>query len=323
MSSLILCKNAECSAPQTGCLGHGLPLSECPDYPASEGQKTSGADKFDAKPESSGERPWWSGNALTPRALRHLCGDARPRIVAMIGLADAGKTSVLSTLYLLLKARKRPTERGFAGSFTLLAWEGISHRMHWRGDQPPTYPARTTGEGREPGLLHLRLAGVDGYENVLLTDVPGEWFREWARDRNHAAAAGARWIAEHADVLWLFVDGEALSKRETRNRAARESLALIERMKVEQNARPVSVVWTKDDLTATNAVLEDVRNALNVAFPRARQFAAVAANSHADAMQNVLESFADVLTVHCHLPTIPLVVDDRAARLATLIVEGM
>ena len=46
--------------------------------------------------------------------------------------------------------------------------------------------------------------------DVLMTDAPGEWFDRWAVDRSSPQAAGARWVAEHADSFALLADSEAL-----------------------------------------------------------------------------------------------------------------
>jgi hypothetical protein len=44
----------------------------------------------------------------------------------------------------------------------------------------------------------------------MFADAPGEWFQKWAANRDSADGAGARWVAEHADVFLLVADCEAL-----------------------------------------------------------------------------------------------------------------
>ena len=134
---------------------HGLPLNQCPDFQAGETELKSSA----APQLFEGERPLWSGNVLSANAAQLVCGVQRPPLIGLIGLTDSGKTSFLASLYLMLKKRESLGWGRFAGSYTLRGWEMIAHAFHWRGTIPPGYPARTTGQGREAGLLHLRLRG--------------------------------------------------------------------------------------------------------------------------------------------------------------------
>ena len=202
------CSRETCFAPDTTCdLGH-LDRSKCPAW---KGQKAPAADEHTANDELL--LPW-SGSALGLVDLGFIAGRAKPIVVGIVGPENAGKTTLLAAWYLLLgRGLSRSESRRFAGSFSLAGWEAVAGALRWSPGNQPNFPPHTSSRGgRAPGLLHLVFRhGADRVKDYLLTDAPGLWFQKWAINRDAVEGAGAKWVAEHADVFLLIADREALS----------------------------------------------------------------------------------------------------------------
>ncbi|WP_394299868.1 TRAFAC clade GTPase domain-containing protein [Sphaerimonospora cavernae] len=196
-------------------------------------------------------------------------------IVGIVGLENAGKTTLLGAWYLLLgNGTARFKDRRFAGSFSLDGWEAVARSLRWSPGQLPGFPPHTTSRsGRAPGLLHLSFWDAVGERSrdYLLTDAPGEWFQRWAMNRDTPEAEGARWVAEHADVLLLIADREALAGE--RRGAGRGALQrLCHRLAAERRARPIALVWTKSDVEIAPEIEDSVRRSVLELMPDAVEF---------------------------------------------------
>jgi Double-GTPase 2 len=181
--------------------------------------------------------------------------------VASIGTSDAGKTTFLATLYLLLLSGQSLDGYKFAGSFTLGGWEILADKMRWSGNEPPTFPDHTPRRiSRQPGLLHLAMRDRnDRLCDVLFADAPGEWFEHWAVDRNDPQAEGARWLERHADSVLMFLDSERLSSAEHCGDARFQSLKLLDRVFASYSDRSIGIVWAKHDTFRQNSAIDAVK----------------------------------------------------------------
>ncbi len=263
-----MCRNLDCYVPETACsLGHRDHMM-CTEIGQSSADSTSTLqlNSIDAMLLP------WSGSALGLSDLAFISGRARPVITAIIGPQYAGKTTLLGAWYLLLGHGATIDERDFAGSHSLAGWEAVSSSMRWTAGSRPTFPAHTTSrDGRAPGLLHLSFwhGKHDKATDYLFTDAPGEWFGNWAIDRD--ASAGARWIADTADSFILVADRQALSGE--RMGAARNELRqLAHRLASERDGRPVALVWTKSDFSVSPEVENAVRKTIFETMPDIKEF---------------------------------------------------
>lgn len=191
----------------------------------------------------------WSGNTLGLQELDMITLHNQPLIIGVIGSANAGKTSFLTSIYLMLCQGSQFDELQFAGSYTLSAWENLASPVRWHPGVPPQFPLRTSiGANRSPGLLHLKFRRKNNqFLDILFTDAPGEWFRSWLEDKNDPNAQGAEWIAKYADVFLMFADCEALSgiqMGKERNMVKQ----LTARLGDAAQERPIGVVWSKSDI---------------------------------------------------------------------------
>ena len=209
----------------------------------------------------------WTGNSLGSRGLSFVAARGATQLLGVVGLNDAGKSTFLLMLYLLLSRGHGLRTGSFAGSFTLGGWDHLARRMRLTSPEQPRFPPHTPiGAGRHPGMLHLRLRLAEGgMTDLLLTDASGEWFREWTIDAKGPAAEGARWIVDQADAFLLFVDCARLSG-EPRSVAApfASTLRLAERLRDHANGRRVGIVWAKAD----QVPLPEVRRRLEEQFAR-------------------------------------------------------
>jgi hypothetical protein len=242
-----LCPKERCYAPQVACL-MGDDLADCSVFAAAEREP----DRSD--PIAGASALPWSGLGLGSDDVATIAAIGRPAVLGLVGPASAGKTTTLASLFTDLRRGATLAAGRFAGSFTLLGWQIVSSFVQWppygRGGFPPH---TTAADVRSPCLLHLRLRddARGGVRELLLSDMPGEWFTDWAVDANDGV--GASWLAEHANAFVLFADCEALASAQ-RGRARADYEALARRLHTVVGARPVIPVLAKGDVKIPAAI---------------------------------------------------------------------
>lgn len=243
------CSRQHCHAPDTGCLDGNVSHGDC-DY-WSGGTQARG-------PEVSGRRPTWTGHTLGTTDLEVVTAHRRARLIAVVGAANAGKTTALATYFLALRKGHRPAAMRFAGSFTLLGWHAVTRSLGFPPSGSRRFPPHTTSSDvRSPALLHLRLATQTGQrQDLLFTDVPGEWFEEWAFDAS--AVEGAQWIAERADLFVVMSDSDALAGPK-RGMACTNYSVLASRVSSVADDRSVVPVRAKADIDVPHKIVERLR----------------------------------------------------------------
>lgn len=214
----------------------------------------------------------WSGAALGTTGLPFLTARGEPKLIALAGSHNAGKTTLLGSWYQLIGRSGRIDEADFAGSYTLEGWEAVAHALRWDGGTP-RFPAHTSsGAGRSPGLLHLSLRPEGGrLADFLFADAPGEWFQRWAVEEQAGDAEGARWLAERASAFVVVADGEALSGP-SRGQARVDLVQLIRRIGSIIGARPAALAWTKADVAVPTAIRDTIVEEVGRSLPETVQF---------------------------------------------------
>jgi len=248
------CPRRTCHAPDTGCI-LGFEPSNCQHFAhvASESSEL----------QADGPRIPWSGLALGRDDLPPIAALGRVRLVALVGLQNAGKTTALAAA--MIARRRGSTACGaFAGSYTLLGWQQIARHLEWPPQGIGGFPPHTSSaEQRVPSLLHMALSNDGQITNVLYTDVPGEWFRRWAMDED--AMEATTWLASHASSFVIFADSEALAGNE-RGRALGEYEALARRLATNAQGRPVVPIRAKSDQDVRSSILERLDGLNNELF---------------------------------------------------------
>ena len=248
-TSVAMCQNPYCYAPDTPCHLGSPNLATCENWQTAETSVNADTD--------DDYRPPWSGLALGSVDLSAIAATRRARIVALVGATNAGKTSALLAFFAQLRRGHSVDGMRFAGSFTLLGWDEIARHAEFPPGGTRSFPPHTTS-GRSQALLHVRIASDSGQKfDVCFTDVPGEWFEEWAFEPTEAP--GAEWIAGHADLFVLMSDTAALRGTE-RGQARTNYQVLARRVSSVAGDREVLPIRAKSDLgTIPDAIDSAIR----------------------------------------------------------------
>lgn len=244
------CPRKHCYAPHVSC-ALGEDLSDCPEFAL----QAEAATPLQAE-ETTGALPW-TGLGLGADDVATVAAVGRPSTIALVGAPSAGKTTILATAFLALRRGESLGGYRFAGSFTLLGWQIVSSYLEWpphgRGGFPPHTAA---ADVRSPCLLHLRLLDADGrVRELLLSDMPGEWFTTWSINSNEGE--GAVWLATHADGFIVVADREALGSPQ-RGRARGDYEALARRVHSVAAGRYVLPVVSKADIPIPEPVMASI-----------------------------------------------------------------
>ena len=260
------CQLEDCFFPNTNCGVGFMDVAQCRHF-------QGGTDQDPTDLAADDERFPWTGRPFGLKDVRFISAVKRPHVVGIAGLADAGKTTLLGMLFLMIYRGYQIMEGAtFSGSFTLQGWENIARYLQLTSSGPIQFPPHTTQSGRLPGLLHLRFSLDDGSDqDFLLSDAPGEWFSHWTDDAEAENAAGARWIAANADNVVIVADTEALTGPQ--RGPARTNLEFLTR-RVQSNFRKdaVTLLWSKTDLPRPNELVATVNRHFNDCFPGAPVF---------------------------------------------------
>ena len=262
------CPNPKCNAPAVSCrLGEATP-SACPVWSGTN----ASAEPRDVCDDPGYTRLPWSGAAMGTTDLPFLTSRTDPKLVALIGPHNAGKTTLLGAWYQRVGRTGMVGASPFAGSYSLEGWEAVAHALRWEG-HAPGFPSHTSsGSGRSPGLLHLASRDAGGeIADTLFADTPGEWFQRWSVDASAPDAEGARWVIDRASALMLVADCEALAGP-GRGPARSDLVNLVRRVASERRGRPTALVWTKADVTVPPAIRSAVEDAAKRSLPDLAQF---------------------------------------------------
>ena len=260
------CQMEDCFFPSTSCGAGIMDATQCSNFHST----------FENEPPAlaaDDERFPWTGRPFGLKDLRFVSSVRRPHVVGIVGMADAGKTTLLGMLFLMIyRGHRVINDATFANSFTLQGWENIARFLQLNSDGPIQFPPHTTQSGRFPGLLHLKFTMDGGSErDFLLSDAPGEWFSHWTEDAEAENAAGARWIAANADNVMIVADSEALTG--SQKGPARSNLEfLIRRVQSNFHKDAVALLWSKTDLPRPNELIETINSHFENCFPGAPVF---------------------------------------------------
>jgi hypothetical protein len=286
------CVREHCYVPGLGetCNDGHLDVNKCSNF---RGHQKTRTRTVDDKAEGDGFHFPWSGNSLGLNDFSFISGRSRPRIIGVIGPQNAGKTTILTVLYLLLSRGNISEDHKFAGSYSFGGWENLAHYLRWNGSIPPTFPPHTSSaDNGRPGLLHLSFHRKNHLLDLVLTDAPGEWFSRWALDKNHKDGGGAKWTAANSDALILVVDCESLAGP-NRGQARESSLRIAERLRSEIADAPVLVVWAKSDVPVKDSIKKPLESDLTKLFPD-HQSLSVSAKREGDSNQITESAFRDL-----------------------------
>jgi hypothetical protein len=176
-------------------------------------------------------------------------------LVALVAGPEAGKTTLISTMYEL--ARRAALKKiGFAGSETILGFEIRCHLSRQASGLDRADTERT--KVRPPQFLHLRLAHNGSLADILLCDRSGESFDKAIE----TPGVVTNYVElERAHHVLLLVDGSVLNKEP--HKAAHVTRRLF-RALLESGVltdRHLHLVVTKSDLFDSSSFATVLRNA--------------------------------------------------------------
>jgi hypothetical protein len=255
----------ECTNPEEeGCLLGYRELKGCPNrnHTSKEGNEST-----IETAEDSNLLIGWSGNSLGEVDLKTITYKKRPFIIGVIGPSNAGKTTFLAAIYLLLRNGHRINGFSFAGSNTLIGWENIAYFLTCKADNFIEFPPHTSrNAGRIPGMLHLKLIDSKNIDyDILFTDAPGEWFTTWGIKADDSNAIGAQWIDENSDAFLLFADCDAFVNNIGNARLELRSIA--ERLRNSNQNRAVALTWSKSDINVVPVIKDGISQRIGELFP--------------------------------------------------------
>lgn len=216
------CENSDCTVGTTGTclLSHASP-AECPHFHDMAVDAEISELPVTPTPtvqveESRGfrvARTFHAGIELGLSDAAALMGARYGHIFGVLGTTGVGKTTFLTSLYLMASRGTLSDEYLFAGSSTLQGFEDRARGLREWGDgvlHEHLADHTILSDPRQPGLLHLALQESDHARqrfDLLLTDLPGEWTEHLIHDSAYASRLD---FLRRADGIILVVDGPAL-----------------------------------------------------------------------------------------------------------------
>lgn len=243
------CANPECKVSENGRCIEGLSFEDCPTYGRElEGQVPP--DEIEQAETTVNLVSLQSGTSLQLERASELLGHQDGRVVAIVGPRDAGKTSLIASLFDLFQEGPIGTV-AFSGSETLHAFELACHDSRTASRRTTPVQERT-GHGNVR-FYHLKLSVDSENSNMtlLLGDRAGEQYRTASDD---LAQAGPFPEVERANTVTVLVDGGRLLDNTTRHNT-RSEIGMIMRAMADNNflQRSPRIIFALTKLDLINA----------------------------------------------------------------------
>jgi hypothetical protein len=244
----IICANRDCQIRETKKCVEGFDTAECPHF---------GHPPIDIEVLEQPVSETSDGIRLPSANTMDLLAAARDlrardgRVIAIVGPSDAGKTSLIASLYDLFQ--EGPIGgAAFGASKTLHALENTCHDARAASRRGIPHINRTPiGEVR---FYHIDLytGAPDGELSLLLGDRAGEEYRSAEDD---ASVVDGFYEIKRADSLTMLVDGERLLDSGARHNLRSQVLMMLQAFvdgDAVHHGQRLAVVLTKIDLLQTS-----------------------------------------------------------------------
>jgi hypothetical protein len=270
------CRHPDCTLPEGGRCARASefldPLAECSELVRVPEEDAKPAPPLRSAVPTSEDAAPWKGRHLNLLEADQLLQRSPARVIAVLGPYDAGKTCLLASFFLQLASGQRgPFPYRFASSRTLYGFQDLIDRANrWSGKEGEEIVGHTPKEETEhPGqFLHLGVrpsnASDDRHLDLLLSDVPGEWFTEWTSRTDDEARRRLGFI-QRSDGFVVVVDAAALletSGAKMDANVGRLLRRLVSELQQRQKARALALVFSKFDRILDRVTPPDAQNVL-------------------------------------------------------------
>lgn len=258
IAQLKACANTDCRVAIDGKCVEGYPLDECPYLSRTSVEDIQEADEPKVIRELTRVINLSLCEALNRAQASSLQCRRISRLVGIVGPNDAGKTSLLASIYDLLQ--KGPVAGvSFAGSSTLIGFEKVCHDVRAASRRNTPHMERTSS-GADAIFFHLDLRPANGdLVALFIGDRSGEDYLAAADNLSHADEF---FEMRRADVVTLLVNGEHLASSEYRHEAKAVTQhvvdALVEATSFRRGCR-LAIVLTKQDYVLGSMQADRVR----------------------------------------------------------------
>ena len=207
----LVCSNEACEYTSTRKCVEGNLVEECPHLGAADGPTDLVGENVESttRDNDTGVSSLFrfrDAEPLSPGAASALLKTKSAAIVALVGQAEAGKTSLIAEVYDAFQYGSYDS-LFFAGSDTLIAFEKICHKARGTSKGLDLYQERTDVTS-DPKFYHLVVANEEsGVRDILIADRSGETYRD-ILDKPSLASECLE--LRRATVLNLLVDGARL-----------------------------------------------------------------------------------------------------------------
>lgn len=243
-TELIQCSNPDCKIAETGKCVEGHEVSVCANYGKPLQAAEAVADESEAPDLHVIELP--GADKLTVAAASHVLRRDRSRVIAIVGPHDAGKTSLIASLYDSFQAGPIKDVH-FRGSQTLHAFEIACHDARAASERGTPHINRTPlGEVQFYHLAVMRMPASEAI-SLVLADRAGEEYRGATDDVSLAADFVE---VQRACTIALLVDGARLTNNLSRHNVRAEITLLIQALRDGEaltKTQRLAVVLTKLD----------------------------------------------------------------------------
>lgn len=269
-----ICRTPGCGGPSSGVCLEKFSFEECP-FLQPEAEQ-AGEDRAEEGEDSTADP---APDLVRTGAIAQLDAadcDAFLRaraatVVALVAAPEVGKTTMMSTLYELIR-RGKLEGFGFAGSETI---RGLEERCFLSRAKSENAKPDTQHTSARAGLnfTHVTVATARGREELILSDRSGEHFQ---RVLNNPGVIADFAELDRATVTLLLVDGEQLVLSPHRPIAEARRLFMALAQAGFADGRPILLVATKRDLvpegrmTELDAALAELLTDLQRRAPGAR-----------------------------------------------------
>lgn len=254
------CKIEGCTVAINGKCVEGLDLTVCTNHePIGENEKGEGGD--DKSWNDANLVSFYLGDALSLDETYGITSNSLTRLIMLAGRVDAGKTTLLASLYDLFQMQTSFADYTFAGSKTLIGFEKRCHESRLASKRKDPKTERTIFTPDDPKFLHLKLRNPAGENrDLLFTDISGEHFKQLSNSTDECKKFT---MAKRADHFALFLDGDLLSSIEERQQTKINALAIL-RSLTESGALPeetkIQVIFSRWDLLESKNEKQAAKN---------------------------------------------------------------